>query len=94
MQGIVQRYNCWASCFYTQYRRFVTSSPVSPYLYYALNVTRTHFPKLAYQNNFEPEYTRPLVKYNTAIVLSIVAFTLYASRKAVAEEEAKTAGNQ
>ena len=47
----------------------------------------TQFPKIAYQNPFEDAYTRPEVKYNAPIVVSIIAFTLWYSRKAVADEE-------
>jgi hypothetical protein len=89
MQGIRARYNTVAVCFYTFYRKFVTHCPTAPYRNYVIRNIFTTFPKLAYQNPFEPAYTRPEVKYNAPVVLTLIAFTLWASRKAVCEEEAK-----
>jgi hypothetical protein len=65
-----------------------------PYLSYAINTTRTTFPKISYQDPFEPEYTRPTVKHNGPIVIAMIAFTLWASREAVAEEEKGNVGKQ
>jgi hypothetical protein len=90
MQGIVARYDKLASGFYCFYRKFFTNCYRSPYQTYLFNVTRTHFPKLAYNNAFEPEYTRPLVKYNAIIVLSMVTLTAFVTWKTVSDERAKT----
>jgi hypothetical protein len=87
MQGIFARYDRLATGFYGFYHKFIA---VSPYQTYVWNITRTHFPKLAYNNPFEPEYTRPLVKYNAAIVLSLVALTILVTAKTVNEEREKT----
>lgn len=84
MQGIRNRFNSLGSSFYNIYKSTFTNSPLSPYLQYGFNTVRTQFPKLAYQNSFEPEYTRPAVKYNVPIVLGLVFATLWASRAAVA----------
>ena len=87
MQNIAKNYDKFGRAFYNIYRGVFSNSPLQPYLVYGFNIARTHFPKIAYQNNFEPEYTTDKVKYNAPIVISIIAFTLYASRKAVAAEQ-------
>lgn len=89
MQGIRQRYNTLSVCFYNFYRRYVTNCSLTPYEVYAFRMIETRFPKLSYQNNFEPAYTCNTVKYNAPIVLSLIAFTVWASHQAVAEEEAQ-----
>ena len=86
MQAIRNRFNSLGTSFYNFYRCNFTNNPLTPYLQYSFNSVRTQFPKLAYQNTFEPEYTRPLVRHNVPIVLGLILATLYASRVAVAEE--------
>jgi hypothetical protein len=85
MQNIIARYDRLATSFYGLYRGVFHNKLFSPYLYYAWNITRTHFPKLAYNNPYEPEYTRPLVKYNAVLVLSIVTVTSFFISKTVNE---------
>ena len=86
MQGIRNRFNSLGTSFYNLYKcTFITNS-LTPYVQYGLNTVRTQFPKIAYQNTFEPEYTRPLVKYNAPIVVGLILTTLWASRAAVAED--------
>lgn len=92
MQGILQRYNSLATGFYNIYRRFGSNSSIAPYSVYLLNVTRLYFPKIAYENNFEPEYTRN--SNHAYIVVALIATTLVAARQAVAEEEEKRRGHQ
>lgn len=87
MQAIRQRYNSLSVCFYNLYRSYVTNCPLTIYGSYAFRMAETHFPKLSYQNNFEPAYTRNTVKYNVPIVLSLIAVTVWASHQAVVEEE-------
>ena len=87
MQNIIRNYDKAGRAFYNLYRLVFTNSPLTPYLTYAFNISKTHFPKLAYNNPYDPEYTTSKVKYNAPVVLSLIAFTLYASRKAVAAEE-------
>ena len=86
MQGIRNRYNSLGISFYNFYKTNVINSPISPYLQYGINTIRIQFPKIAYQNTFEPEYTRPLVKYNVPIVLGLIFTTIWAARATVAEE--------
>jgi hypothetical protein len=85
MQGIRNNYNSLGISFYNFYKCYITNCPVTPYLSYSYNTARTHFPKLAYQNTFEPEYTRPVVKHNAPIVIALILTTLWASRVAVQE---------
>ena len=59
MQAIRTRYNSWAVCFYNGYRKYITNFPTAPYEVYAFRMALTQFPKIAYQNPFEPAYTRP-----------------------------------
>jgi len=87
MQAIRQRYNSWAICFYNSFHKYYTNCPTTPYLVYGYRMAVTHFPKISYQNSFEPAYTRPEVKYNAPVVVSMILFTLWCSRRAVAEEE-------
>ena len=87
MQNIAANYDKAGRAFYNLYRCLFTNCSTAPYVNYSMSLVRTQFPKLAYQNHFEPEYTTSKVKYNAPIVLTMVAFTLYASRKAVAAEE-------
>jgi hypothetical protein len=92
MQSIVRRYNTVATGFYNVYRRFGTNLWSTPYEGYLLNITRVYFPKIAYQNNFEPEYTR--TSNNAYIVLALIATTLVAARSTVQKEEARDEGHQ
>ena len=87
MQAIRNRYHKWAVCFYDGYHKYFVNCSLTPYLSYDLNMTLTQFPKIAYQNPFEPAYTRPEVKYNAPIVGSMILFTLWYSRKTSCEEE-------
>lgn len=91
MIGIARRYNSVATAFYNLYRRFGTNYWSTPYESYLLNVSRAYFPKIAYQNNFEPEYTR--TSYNAYAVLALVVATLVASRQAVAQQEQANRGH-
>jgi len=50
------------------------------YIYYGFNITKVYFPKVSYQNQFEPEYTAPSIKYNYLIVSAIIGFTIYATK--------------
>lgn len=50
------------------------------YISYGFNITKVYFPKVSYQNQFEPEYTAPSIKYNYLIVSAIIGFTLYATK--------------
>lgn len=92
MIGVTRRYNTLATAFYNFYRRFGTNFWSAPYESYLLNISRIYFPKIAYQNNFEPEYTR--TSYNAYIVVALIASTLVAARQAVAAEEQATLGHQ
>lgn len=87
MQAIRNRYNCLAVAFYNIWSKTVTNCPLTPYTLYAFHSAMTKFPKIAYENPYEPAYTRPEVKYNAPVVISLIAFTLWYSRKAVADEE-------
>ena len=87
MQAIRQRYNSWAVCFYNSFHKYYTNCPATPYFVYAYRMAATQFPKIAYQTPFEPAYTRPEVKYNAPVVVSMILFTLWYSRKVVGEEE-------
>jgi hypothetical protein len=91
MIGITRRYNSVATAFYNFYRRFGTNYWSTPYDAYLINITRVYFPKLAYQNNFEPEYTR--TSYNAYIALALIATTLVAARATVAKEEQANQGH-
>lgn len=87
MQAIRQRYNCLAVGFYNFWRQYVTRFPTAPYEVYTFRMIQSHFPKLSYESTFEPAYTQPLVKYNAHICLTLIAVTLFASHRAVAQEE-------
>ena len=89
MQAIRNRYNCLAVAFYNIWTHSVTKGPVAPYASYAFKTAFTQSPKIAYENPYEPAYTRPEVRYNAPIVVSLIALTLWYSRKAVCEEEHK-----
>jgi hypothetical protein len=86
MQEIRSRFNSLGISFYNLYKATFTNNPLRPYVQYSINTVRTQFPKIAYQNTFEPEYTKPLVKHNVPIVLGLILTTIWASRVAVAEE--------
>ena len=91
MQVVLQRYNTIATGFYNFYKTFGTNFWLTPYLNYGINISRVYFPKIAYQNNFEPEYTK--TSNHGYIVVALIASTLIASRVAVAQEEEKTQGH-
>lgn len=91
MQGVFHRYNSLASGFYNFYKSFGTNCWLTPYLSYGINISRVYFPRISYQNNFEPEYTR--TSNHGYIVVALIATTLVASRLAVAQEEEKSQGH-
>jgi hypothetical protein len=91
MIGITRRYNTVATTFYNYYRRFGTNYWSMPYETYLLNISRVYFPKIAYQNTFEPEYTR--TNNHAYIVIALIATTLVAARQAVAEEKDNNKGH-
>lgn len=91
MIGITRRYNTVATAFYNYYRRLGTNCWSTPYEAYLLNITRIYFPKIAYQNTFEPEYTR--TNNHAYIVIALIATTLIAARQAVGEEEVDNRGH-
>jgi hypothetical protein len=91
MIGIARNYNALATAFYNFYRRFGPNYWSTPYEAYLLNISRVYFPKIAYQNNFEPEYTR--TSYNAYLALALIAATLVAARQTVAEEERNNTGH-
>ena len=91
MIGIARRYNTVATAFYNFHCRFGRDYWSIPYESYILNITRTHFPKIAYQNHFEPEYTT--TSYNAYIVIALIATTLVAARTTVAQQESKNRGH-
>jgi hypothetical protein len=91
MIGIARNYNTVATAFYNLHRRFGRDYWSTPCESYLLNITRTHFPKIAYENHFEPEYTR--TNYNAYIVIALIATTLLAARRTVAEEESRNRGH-
>jgi hypothetical protein len=92
MIGIIKRYDTVATAFYNFYRRLGTNCFATPYASYAINISRAYFPKIAYQNNFEPEYTR--TSNNAYIVIALITATLVAARQAVAQQELATQGHQ
>lgn len=53
------------------------------YLEYGFNITKVYFPKVSYQSSFEPEYTKPSIKYNYLIVSGIIGFTILATKAKV-----------
>lgn len=87
MQAVIRRYNTVATGFYNLYRKFGTNFPTMPYETYLFHITRVYFPKIAYQNNFEPEYTK--TSYHGYLTVALIGFTLVAARQAVSEEESK-----
>ena len=89
MQAIRSRYNNVSVAYYNLFRKYITNNPIQPYGVYAFRKVSTEFPKIAYQNPFEPAYTRAEVKYNAHIVVPMILLTLWYSRKVVAEEESK-----
>jgi len=94
MQNITRNYNCVSTWFYNFYRRWGTNCPRMPYQAYLFNIATINLPKLAYEHNFEPEYTRPAVKYNAPIVLTMIGVTLVLARKTVEDEENSNKTNQ
>ncbi len=78
MIGITRRYNTVATTFYNYYRCLGTNFATMPYETYLLNISRVYFPKLAYQNNFEPEYTR--TTNHAYLALALMATTFVAAR--------------
>lgn len=53
------------------------------YISYGFNITKVYFPKVSYQNPYEPEYTKPSVKYNWIVVSGLIGLTLYATKSKV-----------
>lgn len=83
MQNILYRYDRVATAFYNFHSQYFKNCSSIPYTTYALNISRVYFPKISYQNIYEPEYTSPKVKHNAPIVVSLILFTLYLSRQTV-----------
>jgi hypothetical protein len=54
MQRIGKTYNSLGIAFYNVYKSTVANNPITPYLSYAYNTARIYFPKIAYQNPYEP----------------------------------------
>lgn len=53
------------------------------YLSYGFNISKVYFPKISYQNTFEPEYTKPSIKYNYLIISGLIGLTLIATKAKV-----------
>lgn len=70
--------NCW-------FRK----NALSQYLSYGFNISKIYFPKVSYQNPFEPEYTKASVKYNWIIVSGLIGVTLYATKAKINSYYAK-----
>lgn len=49
-----KQYNVIASTFYNLYACGIKNSTWMKYVSYGVNVTRVYFPKVSYQNTFEP----------------------------------------
>ena len=78
-----KQYNAIATTFYNLYGCGIKNSTWMKYASYGFNVSRVYFPKVSYQNTFEPEYTSPSVKYNYIIVGGLIALTYYATKTKV-----------
>lgn len=61
----------------------VFNSTPYKYISYGYNITKVYFPKVSYQNPYDPEYTKPSVKYNWIIVSGLIGFTFYATKAKV-----------
>lgn len=57
----------------------LVKNPLRYYFDYGMFLLSAQAPKLAYINNYEPEYTRKEVKHNAPIVLSMFAATFLLS---------------
>jgi hypothetical protein len=78
-----KQYDLIARQFYNLYSCGIKNSAGWKYLTYGLNISRVYFPKVSYQNPFEPEYTRASIRYNYLIVTGLIGFTLYATKSKV-----------
>jgi hypothetical protein len=81
MDQIARRYKLVATLFYDYSKCLVGNASYTRYLIYASEISTIYFPKLAYENQFEPEYTPWHVKYNAPIVLTIFGITIYLANK-------------
>jgi hypothetical protein len=64
--------NCW-----------VRRNSFTQYLSYGFNMGKVYFPKISYQNPYEPEYTKASVKYSWVVVSGLIGFTLYATKSKI-----------
>jgi hypothetical protein len=78
-----KQYDALARQFYNLYNCGVKNSVPMKYISYGFNISKVYFPKVSYQNNYEPEYTKRSVKYNYLIVSAIVGLTLVATKAKV-----------
>ncbi len=75
-----KQYDALARQFYNVVNCGFKNNTAMKYISYGFNVTKVYFPKVSYQNTFEPEYTRPSIKYNYIIVTGLIGLTLYATK--------------
>jgi hypothetical protein len=79
----LKQYDALARQFYNVWNYTFTKSSAFKYASYGFNVTKVYFPKVSYQSSFEPEYTKPSIKYNYLIVSAIVGLTIVATKAKV-----------
>ncbi len=77
-----KQYDAIARQFYNLVNCSFKSAPFR-YLAYGFNITKVYFPKVSYQSSFEPEYTKPSIKYNYLIVSGLIGLTLLATKAKV-----------
>ena len=75
--NIMSLYNNLSKQFYGAYNKLYASSSIKYYLSYGCYLGFACAPKLSYQNQYEPEYTKNTVKYNAPIVAAMLGTTLY-----------------
>ena len=78
-----KQYDALARASYNMINCWVRQSAATKYLSYGFNISKVYFPKVSYQNTYEPEYPKPSVKYNWVIVSGLIGITLYATKSKI-----------
>lgn len=70
-------YNNISKQAYNLYQGLYVQRGIREYFSYGTYLTTACLPKLTYQNNYEPEYTKQTVQYNIPIVFAMFGTTLF-----------------
>lgn len=78
-----RQYDMMAKQFYNMYSCGFKNNTAMKYISYGYNITRVYFPKVSFQNTYEPEYIKPSIKYNYLIITGLIGLTLLATKAKV-----------